>query len=156
MKVIVGIYFSMLGVNVFWVLEHFEAPYSEFFLSTAQDQSHIYQSHSYNTSDSPVPPVTTPKQEDYAGSRKNGTQEHSVVNFPTSTSDTMTLHSGKAKKTQYVCLIFVLYKTFFGWNENVFVVQHHRQESFTTLGTPVTALSHRLTLMMTNTDGGPL
>lgn len=73
--------------------------YSEFlFVSAAQDQSHIYPSHSYNTSDSPVPPVTTPKQEDYAGSRKNGTQEHSVVNFPTATSDTITIHSGKAKK----------------------------------------------------------
>lgn len=99
MKVIVGVYFSVLSVNFFsgvWSILKFFI--WNFFLPTAQDQSHIYPSHSYNTNDSPAPPVTAPQQEDYAGPRKNGTQEHSVVNFPTSASDTITIHSGKAKK----------------------------------------------------------
>lgn len=78
--------------------ECFSGFYSDLvFASAAQDQSHIYPSHSYNTSNSPSPPVTAPKQEDYAGSRKNGAQENSVVNFPTATSDTITIHSGKAE-----------------------------------------------------------
>lgn len=100
MKVTVGIYFSVLGVNIFLgCVSIWSALFRvSFCLFAAQDQSHIYPSHSYNTSDSPVPPVNAPKQEDYAGSRKNGTQEHSVVNFPTATSDTITIHSGKTKK----------------------------------------------------------
>lgn len=69
--------------------------------STAQEQSNIYPSHSYNTSLSPAPnSVSPPVQEDLGGPRKNvdpNMQEHSVVNFPTATtSDTVTLHTGKA------------------------------------------------------------
>lgn len=118
MKVTVGIYFSVLGMNIFLgCVEIWRGFVQNFFscLFAAQDQSHIYPSHSYNTSDSPGPPVNAPKQEDYAGSRKNGTQEHSVVNFPTATSDTITIHSGKAKKKIEICPIFFLHKNIFGW-----------------------------------------
>lgn len=67
-----------------------------FFLSAAQDQSNIYPSHSYHTSLSPPPhSVSPPTQEDLGGPGKNGTQEHSVVNFTTATSDTITIHPGK-------------------------------------------------------------
>lgn len=100
MKVTVGIYYSMLGVNIWGFCSHLRCLiHNYFFVFAAQDQRHIYPSHSYNTSDNPTPPVAALKQDDYAGSRKNGTQEHSVVNFPTATSDTITIHSGKAKKS---------------------------------------------------------
>ncbi|CAG08891.1 unnamed protein product, partial [Tetraodon nigroviridis] len=75
--------------------------YTDWSTYEAQDQSHIYPSHSYNTNDSPAPPVTAPQQEDYAGPRKNGTQEHSVVNFPTSASDTITIHSASSPRKLY-------------------------------------------------------
>lgn len=101
MKVNLCIYCSGIDVNMYFKL--FVSILSAsiknvFFVSAAQEQSSIYPSHSYNTNSSSAPPVTAPKQEDHAGSRTNGTQEHSVVNIPTGTSDTITIHSGKAKK----------------------------------------------------------
>ncbi len=72
-----------------------------FFRSTAQEQSNIYPSNTYNTSLSPPPnSVSSPAQEDLGGPRKNGDpnmQEHAVVNFTTATTcDTITIHAGKA------------------------------------------------------------
>ena len=74
-----------------------------FSVSTAQEQSNVYPSHSYNTSVSPPPnPVPAPAQEDLGGPRKNGDpnlQEQSVMNFTTANAcDTVTIHSGKAMK----------------------------------------------------------
>lgn len=67
------------------------------FVSTAQEKSSIYPSHSYNTTISP-PPNPVPAQEDLGGPRKNGdanVQDHSVISFTTATtSDTITLHTG--------------------------------------------------------------
>lgn len=71
-----------------------------FFLCTAQEQSKIYPSHSYNTSLNPPPnPVPPPAEEDLGGPRQNGDQHkhETVVNFTNeATRDTITLHTGKA------------------------------------------------------------
>lgn len=74
------------------------------FLSTAQEQSNIYPSHSYNTSLSPPPnSVSPPAQEDLGGPRKNedpNMQENSVINLTTATTrDTITIHTGKATQS---------------------------------------------------------
>lgn len=74
-----------------------------FCLSTAQDQSKIYPSQSYNTSLSPPPNSDSPPaQEDLGVPRKNGSQEHTVVNFTTATSDTITIHSGKGGESPLI------------------------------------------------------
>ncbi|TWW74993.1 zinc finger protein-like 1 [Takifugu flavidus] len=75
--------------------------YTDWSAYEAQEQSSIYPSHSYNANSSPAPPVTAQKQEDHAGSRNNGTQEQSVVNFPTGTSDTITIHSASSPRKIY-------------------------------------------------------
>lgn len=72
------------------------------FVSTAQEQGKIYPSQSYDTSLSLAPNTASPPaQQDLGAPRKNGTQEHSVVNFTTETSDTVTIHTGRAMKNPY-------------------------------------------------------
>lgn len=71
------------------------------FVSTAQEKSNIYPSHSYNTSlNAPPNSVSPPAQEDLGAPHKNGdsnVQDHAVINFTTATTcDTITIHSGKA------------------------------------------------------------
>lgn len=88
-------------------------------LSTAQEQSNVYPSHSYNTSLEPPPSsVSPPAQEDLGGSHKNGdpsVQDHAVVNFttPTTTCDTITIHTGRAVDAVPSLQIFNLLGCFF-------------------------------------------
>lgn len=68
------------------------------FVSTAQDKSSPYPSHSYNTTlGTPPNPVSLP-QEDLGGTRKNGdpnVQNHAVINFTTATTnEAITMHAG--------------------------------------------------------------
>ncbi|XP_075876332.1 zinc finger protein-like 1 [Nelusetta ayraudi] len=76
--------------------------YTDWSTFDAQDQSNIYPSQSYDTSVSPAPnSVSPPAQQDLAAPRKNGTQEHSVVNFTPETSDTMTIHAASSPRKVY-------------------------------------------------------
>lgn len=76
-----------------------------FFFLTGQEKSGVYSSHSYNTSLSP-PAASPPTQENVGGLHKNGDPnmpEHSVVNFPAaSTSDTITIHTGRSPESLLV------------------------------------------------------
>lgn len=66
-------------------------------VSTAQEQSNMYPSHSY-TSSAPSNYISPPQQGDIGGPHKNGDpnmQEHSMINFTTGTAgDTITIHTG--------------------------------------------------------------
>ncbi|CAJ1064352.1 zinc finger protein-like 1 [Xyrichtys novacula] len=81
--------------------------YNDWSTFSAQEQSEIYPTHSYNTSVSPQPnSVSPPAQEDLGGPRKNGeptVQEHSVINFTTTanTRDTITIHTASSPRKIY-------------------------------------------------------
>uniref|UniRef100_A0A3Q3WI22 Zinc finger protein-like 1 n=1 Tax=Mola mola TaxID=94237 RepID=A0A3Q3WI22_MOLML len=68
----------------------------------SQDQSHIYPSHSYNTSQSPPPmSLSPPAQEDVGDPRKNGTHDHTVVNFTSANTDTIKIHTASSPRKVY-------------------------------------------------------
>lgn len=71
----------------------------------------MFPSQSYDTSLSLAPNTASPPaQQDLGAPRKNGTQEHSVVNFTTETSDTITIHTGRAMKTSINLPDFIEYE----------------------------------------------
>uniref|UniRef100_A0A3Q0SGV5 Zinc finger protein-like 1 n=1 Tax=Amphilophus citrinellus TaxID=61819 RepID=A0A3Q0SGV5_AMPCI len=76
------------------------------FVSTAQEQSNVYPSHSYTSSLSPPSNyISPPAQGEIGGPHKNGDpnmQEHSVINFTTATTrDTITIHTASSPRKVY-------------------------------------------------------
>ncbi|XP_019750782.1 zinc finger protein-like 1 [Hippocampus comes] len=78
--------------------------YTDWSSFDAQEQSHIYHSHSHNASLSQAP-VSSPAEDNFGLPHKNGdphSQDHSVVNFPEATTcDTITIHAGSSPRKIY-------------------------------------------------------
>lgn len=72
----------------------------------------MYPSQSYDASASSAPNAASPPApQDLAAPRKNGTQEHSVVNFTPETSDSMAIHAGTATQSAANLSYFIQFKS---------------------------------------------
>ncbi|XP_061902389.1 zinc finger protein-like 1 [Entelurus aequoreus] len=79
--------------------------YTDWSAFDAQQQSHLYHSHSYNASLSQAPNASPAVEDNFGSPHKNADpnmQDQSVVNFPaTTTCDAITIHAGSSPRKIY-------------------------------------------------------